>query len=67
MCVIGGNGTILGPVIGAFFMTAVFTIADIYFAQINPIMAGLLIIIVMRFMPGGLIGLKDMITSRGRK
>lgn len=64
MCVIGGSGTILGPVIGAFFMTAVFTLADIYFAEINPIMAGLLIIIVMRFMPGGLIGLKDLITSR---
>lgn len=67
MCVIGGNGTILGPVIGAFFMTAVFTISDIYFAEINPILAGLLIIIVMRFMPGGLIGLKDMITLRLRK
>lgn len=64
MCVIGGSGTILGPVIGAFFMTAVFTLADIYFVEINPIIAGLLIIIVMRFMPGGLIGLKDMITAR---
>jgi branched-chain amino acid transport system permease protein len=64
MCVIGGSGTIMGPVIGAFFMTAVFTLADIYLAEINPIMAGLLIIIVMKFMPRGLIGLKDMITSR---
>lgn len=63
MCVIGGSGTIMGPVIGAFFMTAVFTLADIYFVEINPIMAGLLIIIVMKFMPRGLIGLKDMITS----
>jgi len=64
MCVIGGSGRIMGPVIGGFFMTAVFTLADIYFVEINPIMAGLLIIIVMRFMPGGLIGLKDLITSR---
>ena len=65
MCVIGGNGTIMGPVIGAFFMTAVFSLADIYFVQIHPILAGLLIIIVMKFMPRGLIGLKDRITSRG--
>ena len=65
MCVIGGSGTILGPVIGAVFMTAVFSIADIYFVEINPIMAGLLIIFVMKFMPGGLIGLKERITSRG--
>lgn len=67
MCVIGGSGTLMGPVIGAFFMTAVFTLADIYFVEINPIMAGLLIIIVMRFMPGGLIGLKDVLVSRLRK
>ena len=65
MCVIGGSGTILGPVIGAIFMTAVFSIADIYFVEINPIMAGLLIIFVMKFMPGGLIGLKERFTSRG--
>lgn len=64
MCVIGGSGTIMGPVIGAFFMTGVFTLADIYFVQIHPILAGLLIIIVMKFMPRGLIGLKDRFTSR---
>jgi branched-chain amino acid transport system permease protein len=57
MCVIGGTGTILGPVIGAFFMTAVFQIADIYLPQLHPILAGILIIVVMKFMPGGLIGL----------
>lgn len=64
MCVIGGTGTVMGPVIGAFFMTAGFTLADIYFAEINPVMAGLLIIIVMKFMPGGLIGLKGKLAGR---
>jgi branched-chain amino acid transport system permease protein len=63
MCVIGGAGTVLGPVIGAFFMTAVFTLADIYFVQINPVIAGLLIIFVMKFMPAGLIGLGARFTS----
>lgn len=57
MCVIGGTGSIVGPVIGAFFMTAVFSVADIYFPQVHPVVAGILIIIVMKFMPGGLIGL----------
>ncbi len=56
MCVIGGTGTILGPVIGALFMTAVFAFADIYFVQLHAVMAGVLIIMVMRFMPNGLIG-----------
>ncbi len=56
MVVIGGTGTILGPVIGAVFMTAVFGFADIFFVQMHAVMAGILIIAVMRFMPDGLIG-----------
>jgi branched-chain amino acid transport system permease protein len=56
MCVIGGSGTILGPVIGVFFMTAVFSIADVFFVGMQPVLAGILIILVMKFMPGGLIG-----------
>ena len=65
MCVIGGNGTIMGPVIGAFFMNALFAVTDIYFVQVHPIVAGMLIILVMKFMPGGFIGLIDTIRSRG--
>ena len=57
MVVIGGTGTVLGPVIGSIFMTVVFAIADIFFVQMHAVMAGILIILVMRFMPNGLIGL----------
>ena len=57
MCVIGGTGTITGPLLGAFFMSTVFSVADIYFVQMHPVMAGILIILVMKFMPKGLIGL----------
>ena len=64
MCVIGGNGTIMGPVIGAFFMNALFAVTDIYLAQVHPIVAGMLIVLVMKFMPRGLIGLIDTIKSR---
>ena len=64
MCVLGGNGTISGPIIGAFFITAIFSFGDVYFKGTHPIVSGLLIILVMRFMPGGLIGLKDRILSR---
>ncbi len=64
MCVIGGNGTIMGPVIGAFFMNALFAVTDIYLVQLHPIVAGILIILVMKFMPKGLIGLVDTIRSR---
>jgi branched-chain amino acid transport system permease protein len=65
MCVLGGNGTIMGPIIGSFFITALFSFGDVYFKGTHPIVSGLLIILVMRFMPGGLIGLKDRILSRG--
>jgi ABC-type branched-subunit amino acid transport system permease subunit len=47
----------VGPVIGAFFMNALFVVTDIYLVQVHPIVAGMLIILVMRFMPKGLIGL----------
>jgi branched-chain amino acid transport system permease protein len=57
MCVIGGTGTIAGPLLGAFFMSTVFSVADIYFVQMHPVMAGTLIILVVKFMPKGLIGL----------
>jgi branched-chain amino acid transport system permease protein len=65
MCVLGGNGTISGPIIGAFFITAIFSFGDVYFKGTHPIVSGLLIILVMRFMPTGLVGLKDKILSRG--
>lgn len=54
MCVIGGTGTIIGPVIGAIFLTAALTISNIYLPEIHPIMTGLLIIIVMLYMPNGI-------------
>ena len=57
MCVIGGTGTIMGPLLGAFFISTVFSVADIYFVQLHSVMAGILIILVMKFMPKGLIGL----------
>jgi branched-chain amino acid transport system permease protein len=65
ICVLGGNGTIIGPIIGAFFITALFSLGTVYMAQTHPIVSGVLIILVMKFMPEGLIGLKDRILSRG--
>ncbi len=67
MCVIGGTGSVLGPIIGALFMTAVLNLADIYFVGISPILAGILIVIVMKFMPGGLAGLTEKLAFARRK
>lgn len=64
MCVLGGTGTIIGPVIGALFMTALFSLGDKYFAIYHPIISGVLIILVMKFIPSGIIGLRDRFSSR---
>jgi branched-chain amino acid transport system permease protein len=54
MCVIGGSGTVIGPVVGSLLMTAIFTAANIYLPSIHPIFSGIIIILVMLFMPNGI-------------
>jgi branched-chain amino acid transport system permease protein len=55
MCVMGGSGAIIGPVIGVFLMNGVFSYANIYFPSIHPIMSGVIIILIMLFLPKGLV------------
>lgn len=64
ICVLGGNGTILGPIIGAFVVGALFSYGDVLLGQMHPMMSGILIILVMKFLPTGLVGLKDRVFSR---
>jgi branched-chain amino acid transport system permease protein len=59
MCVIGGSGTVIGPIVGSLLMTAVFSAANIYFPTIHPIFSGIIIIVVMLFMPNGLVRLRQ--------
>ncbi len=54
MCVIGGSGIVIGPIVGSLLMTAVFTVASIYLPGIHPIFSGIIIILVMLFMPNGI-------------
>jgi branched-chain amino acid transport system permease protein len=67
MCVLGGSGTLFGPVLGAVFLTAVFSLANIYLPEVHPIFSGALIIIVMLFLPDGVFGLKKKGQSGGRR
>ena len=64
ICVLGGNGTIFGPVIGAFIVGALFSYADVYVGQVHPMLSGIIIILVMKFLPTGIMGLKDRISPR---
>lgn len=55
MCVMGSSGTVFGPVIGAFLMTAVFSAATLWLPAAHPILSGAMIIVVMLFMPNGIL------------
>jgi branched-chain amino acid transport system permease protein len=59
ICVLGGNGTIFGPIIGAFIVGVLFSYGDVYVGQIHPMLSGIIIILVMKFLPTGIMGLKD--------
>jgi branched-chain amino acid transport system permease protein len=58
MCVMGGSGTITGPIIGAIFLTAVFEMAKVWLPEIHPIFSGALIIATIIFLPDGLVRLR---------
>ena len=58
MCILGGAGTLTGPVVGAVFLTAAFEVAKYYLPEIHPIFSGLLIILVIIFLPNGLVRLR---------
>jgi branched-chain amino acid transport system permease protein len=54
--VIGGAGTLLGPVFGSIFLVILGYIFSLTLGQANLIVFGFLFILVMLFMPQGLMG-----------
>jgi branched-chain amino acid transport system permease protein len=64
MSVIGGLGTLLGPVIGAFVYSIVQEEMVVNFPQFHLLLYGALLILIVLFEPGGLVGLARRI-ARG--
>ena len=58
MCVLGGTGTIIGPIIGALFLSGVFELAKIWLPEVHPIFSGAIIIVAIMYLPNGLVRLK---------
>ena len=54
MTVVGGTGTVFGPILGALVMYAVFDLAKIVVPDYHPVISGLTIILAMLFLPKGL-------------
>ncbi len=56
MVVIGGTGTLVGPLLGAVFL--IYVPEAVHFAQeFRPVMMGALLILATMFLPGGIVGL----------
>lgn len=60
---IGGRGTLLGPIIGAFTVTGAKSFFTAYFAEYWLFFLGLIFVLVTLFLPKGLLGLYTKITS----
>lgn len=67
MILIGGAGTVFGPVIGAFILETISELVWSRFIFLHLGILGTLIIIIVMFMPSGLINLVTTATDRGFK
>lgn len=56
VAIIGGRGTLLGPLVGATLLTLASELFRNVFAEANLLIYGLLIVVVVLFVPRGLIG-----------
>jgi branched-chain amino acid transport system permease protein len=63
--VIGGAGTLFGPVIGSLFLVALSEIFANTLGRAHLIVFGFLFILVVLFLPRGLMGGADLIRARG--
>jgi branched-chain amino acid transport system permease protein len=56
MACLGGVGTLWGPVLGAFILATIYELANIWMPELHPVFSGALIVLVVLFIPDGIIG-----------
>ena len=58
MTVLGGKGTVAGPVVGAILFIAIneFFVANLGFTELNIVATGLILALVLIFFPSGIVG-----------
>ncbi len=64
MAYIGGAGTVFGPTIGALVLLGAGDLFRNYFQQANLLIYGILIILIVRFAPEGVVGGWNVLTRR---
>jgi len=57
MAMLGGKGTVIGPIVGAILLYTVQEVVWVRFPQAHLIAFGVFLILVARFMPRGIVGL----------
>jgi branched-chain amino acid transport system permease protein len=67
MVVLGGTGTIFGPWVGALIVYFIAWYGDKYFTGWHPVILGVIIILVMLFIPAGLMGIGENVNQLWRK
>jgi branched-chain amino acid transport system permease protein len=56
ICLLGGKGTVMGPVIGSFVVAAIYSYVEVFVGQIHPMISGVLVVLIMKYMPQGIMG-----------
>lgn len=68
IAIVGGKGTMLGPVLGAFLLVPASEITRFYLGGrllgLNLVVYGLMIVVFMRYLPGGLMELGSKLVRR---
>jgi branched-chain amino acid transport system permease protein len=64
MNMIGGSGTIVGPVIGPFLLTLIDEMSQLFKPEVARILFGVVLIIIIIYMPKGIMGLLKIVLVR---
>jgi branched-chain amino acid transport system permease protein len=64
ICIIGGIGTIYGPVVGSLVVVPLSELLRANFGQVHALVYGVLVVLVILFMPDGILGWIRSVTRR---
>lgn len=64
--IFGGIGTLVGPVIGGLVLSVIDQVAWGNFLEYHHLIYGVLIVLIIRFLPGGLVSLAEKLRKRSK-
>ncbi|KVL34564.1 urea ABC transporter permease subunit UrtC [Burkholderia territorii] len=64
---VGGRGTLIGPIVGAFAVNGAKSLFTAYFAEYWLFFLGLIFVLVPLLLPRGIMGLVDTVLAKGKR